>query len=152
MISERPELLTLDAQDRPHNDTGPCCRWRDGSALYSVHGVRVPRWLIERPELLTIEKIKSVRNDEVKRVMINRYGAGKWLEDSGAKPIKTDDWGTLYDMGLYRVVKLINSTEDEVGRRREYYRNVPSTCGSPRAAIAWSYGMEEQEYNPAVMT
>jgi len=45
MISDRPEILTVDEQIRPHNDTGPFCRWRDGTALYSIHGVRVPAYV-----------------------------------------------------------------------------------------------------------
>ena len=56
MISDRPETLLVDDRNRPHCDTGPFCRWRDGTALYSVHGVRVPAWLIERPGDLTAAK------------------------------------------------------------------------------------------------
>src|SRR5206468_2872627 len=46
LVCERPVLLTVDTENRPHNDQGPFCRWRDGTALYAVHGVRVPWWVI----------------------------------------------------------------------------------------------------------
>lgn len=42
MISDRPELLLVDNNNRPHSEDGPFCRWRDGTALYSHHGTRVP--------------------------------------------------------------------------------------------------------------
>jgi len=112
----------------------------------------VPMWLIESPRMLTVERIAQEKNDEIRRIMIERYGAGKWLEDSGAKPVQSDDWGTLFDLGPYRIVKLINSTEDEDGSRREYYRTVPRECNTARSAIAWSYGLEEKEYAPEIMT
>ena len=87
MISDRPETLLVDDRNRPHCDTGPFCRWRDGTALYSVHGVRVPAWLIERPGDLTAAKIDAETNAEVRRIMLDRFGAARWLAESGAKVV-----------------------------------------------------------------
>lgn len=42
MISDRPRVLTVDEQNRPHNPNGPLCQWADGSALYAWHGVHTP--------------------------------------------------------------------------------------------------------------
>ena len=82
MISERPEVLTVDEQHRPHSLTGPFCRWRDGSALYSVHGVRVPAYVIERPHSITIADIEAERNAEVRRAMVDRYGLARYVKDA----------------------------------------------------------------------
>ena len=87
MVSDRPETLLVDDRNRPHCDTGPFCRWRDGTALYSVHGVRVPAWLIERPGDLTAAKIDAETNAEVRRIMLDRFGAARWLTESGAKVV-----------------------------------------------------------------
>jgi hypothetical protein len=76
IVSDRPEVLTVDDRNRPHNDTGPFCRWRDGMSLYAVHGVYVPWWIIEDPERVTIEAIREAirtqANTEILRVMLDR--------------------------------------------------------------------------------
>jgi hypothetical protein len=63
IISDRPEILLVDDQNRPHCETGPFCRWRDGSALYSYHGARVPaRWIEERA---TIDPAEIIAHENV---------------------------------------------------------------------------------------
>jgi hypothetical protein len=136
MISDRPESLAVDSENRPHNDTGPFCRWRDGSALYAVHGVRVPAWVIERPERITPEKIGAEANSEIKRVMIERYGVARYVADSGARfiaecsadhPLKGLRNARLLEMpteGYERpltVVELVNSTPEPDGTHRLYH-------------------------------
>jgi hypothetical protein len=150
----KPSLALVEENGRKvlHSEIGPAfiCDLED---LWYWHGVLVPQHVVEAPDRITLKEIKSETNDETKRVLVERYGPGRWLSDSGAKPIQSDDWGTLYDLAMpYRVVKLINSTVDEDGTRREYYRNVPAECATARQAIAWSYGLEEKEYAPEVMS
>ena len=84
IVSDRPEVLTVDDQNRPHNDTGPFCRWRDGTALYAIHGVRVPAWVVLHPERITLDAIKAEPNAEVRRVMRERYGEGRYLAETKA--------------------------------------------------------------------
>jgi hypothetical protein len=74
IISDFPTILKVDNENRPHSSTGPFCQWRDGFSLYAWHGVRVPAWIIEQPELITIEKIEAESNAEIRRVMMDRYG------------------------------------------------------------------------------
>lgn len=117
MISDRPEVLLVDDQNRPHCDTGPFCRWRDGSALYAVHGVRVPWWIIEHPEKITMAVIDKEANAEVRRVMLNRFGVERYLIESGTKPVHSDDYGTLYRREVpgdepIVMVKVVNSTAE----------------------------------------
>jgi hypothetical protein len=56
IISDRPEILKIDEQNRPHSFDGPFCRWRDGSALYSIHGIRVPMWICETKKKILQKK------------------------------------------------------------------------------------------------
>ena len=72
IVSDRPEVLKIDEKNRPHCDDGPFCRWRDGSRLYSIHGVRVPGLLIEYPELVTAEMIEEEQDNEVSKLMFER--------------------------------------------------------------------------------
>ncbi len=124
MISDRPCVLKVDEQNRPHCSDGPFCKWRDGSALYAVHGVRVPWWVIEHPQKLTIQRIESESNAEIKRVMIERYDyahyVGAYIVDSGAKIIHKDEYGNLYKKQMpdgrdMLFLQVMNSTPEESG-------------------------------------
>lgn len=46
-VSERPQILTRDDCGRLHNLSGPALIYPDGWAIYAVHGLRVPEWIIE---------------------------------------------------------------------------------------------------------
>ena len=99
IVSDFPTRIMVDEQNRPHCDDGPSHQWADGWAIYHVHGVRVPGWIIEQPALITAEKVKAEANAEVRRVMIERYpgGEAQYIQDSGMKPVAHDEvFGTLY--------------------------------------------------------
>ena len=174
MISDRPERLLVDSQGRPHCDDGPFCRWRDGSALYAVHGVRVPGWIVERPAHITAEKIEAEANAEIRRIMIDRYGLARYLRDSGAKPIDHEEGiGTLLrkeepgDDPIY-MVEVVNTTPEADGSFKRYMLDVsgagerspgliddrPGMKGrmTARAAVAATFGMKASQYRPAVET
>jgi hypothetical protein len=85
MISDRPEILTVDEQNRPHNATGPFCQWRDGTAIWAIHGVFIRSGAILHPEKITAQEIHSENNEEVKRVLIEQMGWVKYLRESKAK-------------------------------------------------------------------
>ena len=151
IVSDRPEVLTLDEQNRPHNATGPSHRWRDGWSLYHWHGVRIAdemRHLIEAPERITVAEIEAETNAEVRRVMIERYGPARYVADSGAvvveqlaadhemvglrtarllrKPVR-DDEDIVY-------VDLLNSTPEPDGSVKRYMLRVdPNAYGGEAA-------------------
>lgn len=157
MISDRPERLLTDERGRPHCDDGPFCRWRDGTGLYAVHGVRVPWWIIEHPDQITCAVIEAERNVAVRRVMMERYGLSRYLLDSGAKAVHTDDWGTLYRKKLRDeslvMVKVTNATGDPLtGEFHDYFLRVPPRMRTAREAVAWTFGKEADEYAPKVET
>jgi len=129
MVSDRPEILTVDEQNRPHNETGPYCRWRDGFSLWYWHGVKVTQQIIETPETLTVAQIEKEENAEVRRVMITRYGQVKYLKDSGAVKIHSDDWGTLWRKDIVNdeplmMVEVLNSTPEADGTFKTYFLRV----------------------------
>jgi hypothetical protein len=110
IVTENPEFIHMDAQDRPHCDDGPSHRWRDGWSLYHVHGVRVPDFVIMRPHEITPAIIKAEDNQEVRRVMIDRYGPQRYLHETKAELIDADVWQGL-PRGLF---------EDQHGDRYLY--------------------------------
>jgi hypothetical protein len=95
-VSERPSLIRLDQRRRLHCEDGPAIQYPDGWAIYAIHGVRVPRGVIEDPACITVERIANERNTEVRRVMIDRYKGGK-DHGGGAQAYMMDAGATLID-------------------------------------------------------
>jgi hypothetical protein len=157
MVSDFPERLLVDEQHRPHCADGPFCRWQDGSALYAVHGVRVPAWIITRPQDITTTKIDSEQNAEIRRVMIEKYGQAKYLMDSNAKEVHRDDFGILYRKDIAGdeamvMVKVVNSTPEPDGQFKDYFIRVPPTIATAHEAVAWTFGKTASTYWPEAET
>ncbi|WP_180226940.1 DUF6745 domain-containing protein [Rhizobium rhizogenes] len=60
LVSDFPEVLKVDDQNRPHCENGPSHQWRDGWCLYFWHGVQVPEhWIEDRANLDPNEVIRA---------------------------------------------------------------------------------------------
>lgn len=145
IISDRPEFLKINERNQSHNDKGPFCQWRDGTALYAINGVRVPAYVVKTPQDLTVEKIESESNLEVRRVMIDVYGREKFILDSNSQIVHSDDFGVLYRKELVNdeplmMVKVVNSTPEPDGTFKDYFirvdPNAYSGLKTARAAVA----------------
>jgi hypothetical protein len=182
IVSDRPEHLMVDAQNRPHAEDGPFCRWRDGSRLYSVHGVRVPGWIVDHPERITVETIDAERNAEVRRVMIQKYGLARFVKDSGAVEVHRDEFGMLrrrkmpHEAEPLMTIEVVNSTPEPDGTfkvytlrvhpelkplppghlsanaKRQWLDKAKPQALTAKAAVASTFGMTAAEYNPWVQT
>ena len=131
---------------RLHNETGPACA-NDVENLYFWHGVLVPAYAIVCPEWITLDEIKHETNEEVRRVLIERYGWPKYLKEVGAKlrsrrlNERDQQWEELYqlDDGTQRVVVSDPST----GRR--YALGVPRDVATCQDAQKWlSHGLDSK--------
>jgi hypothetical protein len=117
---ERPKNIKLfyanDSQEGVlHSVDSPAFEWRSGRGLYFVRGVPVDEELFTNP--LSVEIINKVTNAEVKRVLIEKYGASKYLLESGAKVISQDEFGTLLRVDIpddepLVMVRYVNSTPE----------------------------------------
>lgn len=143
VLSERPTVMNRDAQGRLHCDDGPSLSYRDGFAIYAVHGtrVRVPAWVIERPQDITPALIDAETNAEVRRVMIMRYkrgeeinGAAAYVRDAGGDLLDDDPrWGRLYrrrraDENDLIFVRMLNATPEPDGSIKEYWLRAHPEC------------------------
>ena len=92
LASDRPTELHRDDQGRLHNETGPSIAWSDGFALYHLHGVGVPSWIVTNPERITVATIDAEGNAEVRRLMTERFpgGVSEYLHQTGAKVVDFD--------------------------------------------------------------
>jgi hypothetical protein len=156
-VSNFPEFIEMDDRNRLNCQTGPAIKWRDGWCVNYWHGTSVPKWLIDSPEKITIKAINAASNQEFRRVMIEQYGVGRYLIDSGAAEVQRDKFGVLYcqridDGEPLAMVRVNNSTPEPDGSIKEYFLRVPPHMRSAEEAVAWTFGLTQEEYNPSIET
>jgi hypothetical protein len=152
-----PCAMHLDERYSLHNDTGYALRFPDGYTVHALHGVVVPPQLIEHPELITVSDIINEPNVEMRRIMIERTGIDpEHLLD--CRVIDQSQFGTLLRREIWDEVEPLvmviveNSTAEPDGSRKTYFLRVPPDMMTARAAVAWTFGMAEYEYNPVQET
>ena len=151
-ICERRDI-SVDDRGLLHNEAAPSLSCGDGFQLYSWHGVTVPAPVITNPGSLTVSQIDQERNLEVKRIMLERFGAGRYLDETGATIIHRDSYGTLYSKEMHNLeplimVKVLNRTPEADGTYKEYFLRVPPEIITAKEAVAWTFGLQSDEYHP----
>ena len=154
---ERQTRLALDDRDRLHAADGPALRFRDGFTVYAIHGVRVEPWIVEEPQRIAPDTIAAANNSEVRRVLMERYGVERYLNDVGAVPFAHDAFGTLYRLdhpsrAPIVLVKVRNATPEPDGTWKDYFLRVPPDVRTARDAVAWTFGLQAAEYAPRIET
>lgn len=89
VVSDKPHLY-WDAAWRLHREDGPAVHFTDGYQLWAWHGVMITEQVILHPDTITSEMIRAEKNAEVRRVLIERMGPGKYLKECKAKLIDMD--------------------------------------------------------------
>jgi hypothetical protein len=145
----RPSMRVED--DRLHCEEGPAVAWPGAARYWFWRGVQVPQKVIESPKLLTPEEISTETNVEVRRVMIERVGADRYLRDAGAELVQQDDYGKLWRLEFdddepLQMVEVVNSTPEPGGSRKTYFLRVPPRYKTARGAVAWTFGLKRHEY------
>jgi hypothetical protein len=152
-VCQKPTICSIDEGGRLHSDSGPALRFTDDFSAYAWHGVIVDERIIAHPETITVAEIESTSNIEIRRVLIERYGQPRYLEDTGATIRHQDEYGTLYHKVIpgdepLAMVKVVNSTPEPDGTYKDYFLRVPPHVQTARQAVAWTFGFEEEEYLP----
>ena len=96
IITPLPIKLTRDDQNRLHNEVTMAIEYPDKWGVYAWHGVRVPKDIIMHPENITTDQILKESNQEIRRVMLERYGWGKLLKDLNAIKKDESSFGILF--------------------------------------------------------
>jgi hypothetical protein len=164
-VSERHHILRCDETGRLHSLTGPACAYPDGFAIYAIHGVRLPEFVVERPREITVGKIDAETNAEIRRVMIDRYclgeetnGAAAFMRDGGGQRVDYDEkFGTLWRRELpddepIVLLEVTNATPEPDGRFKHYMLRVPPTMTTAREAAAWTFNQSPDNYAPIIET
>ena len=103
IVSDFPECIRVDDQNRPHCEDGPSHRWRDGWALYHWHGTRVPAHWIENRATLDPAEVIGHSNVEVRAAGAAIIGWPRMLSSLDAKVIDHDpdpEHGDLIELTL----------------------------------------------------
>ena len=87
IVTDRPCRLVHDGDHVLHCEDGMAAQWRDGWGFWMLRGVRVDEQIVMRPETQTVEQIRGEKNEEVKRLRIERYGWPRYLNEIGATRI-----------------------------------------------------------------
>jgi len=157
LVSERHTAVRRDGLNRLHCVDGPALLYPDGWAIYAIHGVRVPERVIMDPESMTPSKIFGTRNTEVRRVMIDLYGADRLMREVSAELVDDDEtWGRLWRLPIdgdepLVMVDVENSTPEPDGSRKRYMLRVPPQLRTAAAAVAWTFDLSADEYTTALV-
>ena len=155
IVSDFPEILKVDDENRPHCETGPSHRWRDGWSLYHWHGVSIPAEWVEDKKNLTAKTALTWPNIEQRRAACEIIGWDRILSELKARVIDEDDdpqVGTLVevslpDAGNERFLRVV------CGTGRKFALPVPRTVKSAVEAQAWTWGLDTSEFQkPEIRT
>ena len=168
-VAQRPKSITLDERQRLHNADGPAMVWRDGYEVYAWKGIPVPEWAIKDKSNITAKGIFATQNAEVRRALIDIMGYENFITEGRAAKVSTDETGTLWRcrfdqrvgitwfhtlqvVDTWQVVELKNGTPEADGHHKTCFIEVPPDMRSARQAVAWTFGLSEEEYYPDIET
>jgi hypothetical protein len=131
---------------RLHCEDGPALE-SEVENLYFWHGVPVPAYAVVSPEMISIDEIKAEENEEVRAILIERFGWTGFLRETNAKRVhrryneRDAQWEDLYrlDDGTQRFVVCDPSTG------RQYALGCPAeitTCEQAQSFI--SHGLDSR--------
>lgn len=166
-VCRTPLSVIRDERGRLHNLTGPAVEWGDGVKHWFIEGVNFSedlwRKLIDRT--LDATSAVGIPNLEQRRIAIRLIGYQKVVEKLGARTIDIQSLTHPKLRGMnYQVIEAnLKDDGDRPARfvkvicpstKREFLLRVApidqtKTC---MGAIAWTFGMEEKEYNPIIET
>ncbi len=157
ILVENPITTTLDEQGALHNYSQKAYAFKDGWGIRAFHGVSVPAYALVPPDSMPVEKIEAEQNVEVRRVLIEKYGTARFLQDTHAELIHEDSFGKLYRKGLLGdepilMICVDDATVGPSGKRRQYFLRVPPTMTTAKEAVAWTFGFAAEEYKPSIET
>jgi hypothetical protein len=120
-------------------------------------GIRVPYRVVFEPATITLHQIVTERNQELRRVLLERMGLERFVQLSHAQVLDRDeDPG-----GLRQLLRIRFEDEEDIvcvvvhcpSTGHRYVLRVPPHMRSCREAIAWTAGYENPaDYQPLVET
>lgn len=144
-VSDFPEFIKVDAENRSHCGNGPSHRWRDGWSLYHWHGVEIPAGWVEDKMSLSAEVALTWPNIEQRRAACEILGWEKILQELNARTIDKDEDP---EIGELVEVSIPEAGEERFlrvmcGTKRQFALPVPPTMKTALQANAWTFGYDD---------
>jgi hypothetical protein len=157
VLSDRQTALHLDDDGRLHHAPGPALAYADGVASYAWHGFALEPEFAAGLDRLTIRSFHAEQNVELRRVMLEYFTVGRFIAESGAKPVHEDETGKLWrvefpDDEPVVMVEVVNSTPEPDGSYHVFFLRVPPDTATAKAGVAWTFGLTEAGYRPLAQT
>lgn len=154
ILEDRPCRILFDDRNRLHCEDGAAVEFRDGFAVYSWHGTKIPCEWITHKENLTPKIALRWENIEQRRCACEIIGWDKILKKLSAKTIDKDIDSqigelvevTLPDIGRERFLRV------SCGTGRMFAIPVPSSVNTALEANAWTYDIDSTLYRPEIRT
>ena len=104
-------------------------------------------------ESITPQQIEREPNVELRRILLERFGAERYLQETQTIPVQQDAWGTLFRKGVpglepIVLVRVVNSSPEPDGTFKTYQLRVPPWIQTAREAVAWTFGLSSTSYAP----
>lgn len=152
-----PKTVALDPEDRPHGEDGPALSWEDGTRVFAWHGQLVPPVFIEAGVPASCWQVEREPDPLRRSILIERFGLGRYLLETGAREIQRDECGRLYRLLQRRsepihAVRVVNHTAEPDGSFREFWLRVPPTVATAREAVAWTFDLPVGGYDPVAQS
>jgi len=154
IFTERPISLHMDDDFRLHHERRMAIEYPDRFGVWAWHGVRVPEHVITEPDKLTLNIALKENNQEIRRVMLERYGWVRLLDDLGATVEHSDRFGKL--VSTDKLIKYLDG-EDPLAKyvlvkdsstKRRYALRVPPDVMTAREGVAWTFKQDGGNYAP----
>lgn len=135
-----------------HNETGPSILFADGYGLYSLNGVRVPKWLVTTPaNKIDPGILLREKNAEIRREIVRKVGIQMVCEKLKTKTINT--WGD-YELlelklpGMETKARYLKMRNPSIGTY--HIEGVPSDIETCQDALTWR--CDGFKWNPSQLT
>ena len=151
-VSERPEYVHFDENQRLHCETGPAIRFSDGFEICAWHGTEFPKaWIKIKP---SASDALYWNNTEQRRVACEIVGWDMILNQLDAVTI---DKNNDPEIGELVCVNIPGIGEEKFlrvhcGTGRQFALPVPPKMKTALQANAWTWGLSPQQYKPEVRT
>jgi len=166
IVSRPPTFINRDEKYRLHSTYDYAIVLKDGYGLHYVHGVFFSPELFNqffKEKSFTGKDILQLKNTEQKAVLIQHYGYQQILSDVNAKVIdtyKTKSKVTQKPVICELIEFQLDNTTLRLVKVEDHSVHKITTLGVPiedstktcLGALAWTFGMKEEEYNLLVET
>ncbi|MDP1570799.1 MAG: hypothetical protein Q8L86_12445 [Vicinamibacterales bacterium] len=102
-------------------------------------------------ETLDPREVLGIGNQEIRRYLIKRIGFQKIKDAVSAVVLHTDGTSELLECTIGAIKERYVKVKD-ASTEREYLLYVPDNVKTCREGIAWTFGLSEKEYDPAIET